>query len=86
MKDNLEAKFFNEIFEATRLEVRNLKTISFKVDSEIDNPSNINVVNCANFLKESNKKTKIYKTESQHQVIKSSKSVNVRYMLNNFVV
>jgi len=63
MKDNLEAKFYNEIFEAAKLEIRDLKTITFKVDSEIDNPSNVNVVDCANFLKESNKKTKVSKVE-----------------------
>jgi hypothetical protein len=46
MKNNIEAKFHNEVFEASKLENVNLEKISFKIDDEIDNPSNTNVIDC----------------------------------------
>jgi hypothetical protein len=52
MKDNLEAKFYNKILRAVQAENENIKVIEFKVDNEIDNPSNANVIDCAKFLKE----------------------------------
>jgi hypothetical protein len=51
MKDNLEAKFYNEVFESSKIENPNLKEIEFKVDLNIDNPSNTSVIDCANFFK-----------------------------------
>jgi chromosomal replication initiation ATPase DnaA len=83
MKDNLEAKFEKEIFAATKLEIRDLEKISFKIDSDIDNPSNPNVLDCSTFYKEANRKNK--KTtngeKSSHKEISNSKSVNDRYNL-----
>jgi hypothetical protein len=58
MKDNLEAKFYNEVFEASKLENRELEKISFKIDNEIDNPSNTNVIDCSIFYKEATKSKK----------------------------
>lgn len=91
MKDNLEAKFYNDIFNAAKLEVRDLEKISFIVDQNIDNPSNTDVVDCANFLKEVSKTKKVKKwsdeeENSHHQEITSTKSVNDRYNLSNFIV
>ncbi len=91
MKDNLEAKFYNDIFNAAKLEVRDLEKISFVVDQNIDNPSNTDVVDCAKFLNEIAKTKKSKKTgeideDSHHQEITSTKSVNDRYNLSNFIV
>jgi hypothetical protein len=52
MKDNLEAKFYDKILRATKKEIPNNEIIDFKVDNEIDNHSNLNVIDCAKFLKE----------------------------------
>ena len=52
MKDNLEAKFYNEVLEATKEIIPDIKEIEFKVDLNIDNPSNASVIDCANFYKE----------------------------------
>ncbi len=51
MKDNLEAKFHNEVFESSKLENPNLKTIEFKVDLNIDNLQILMIIDCANFFK-----------------------------------
>lgn len=55
MKDNLEAKFYNQVFESAQAENPNIKTIEFQVDYDIDNPSNANVIDCGNYFKESSK-------------------------------
>ena len=90
MKDNLEAKFYKDIFESAKLENRELEKISFVVDKNIENPSNTDVIDCANFLKEVSKSKKSKKSsdgeEVTHQEIKNSKSVNDRYNLSNFIV
>lgn len=91
MKDNLEAKFYGDIFNAAKLEVRDLEKISFIVDQNIENPSNTDVVDCAIFLKEFSKTKKSKKSwdneeNSHHQEITSTKSVNDRYNLTNFIV
>jgi hypothetical protein len=90
MKDNLEAKFYKDIFESAKLENRDLERISFVVDKNIENPSNTDVIDCAIFLKEVSKSKKSKKSsdgeEVTHQEIKNSKSVNDRYNLSNFIV
>ncbi len=90
MKDNLEAKFYNNIFDAAKLENRDLEKISFVVDKNIENPSNTDVVDCAVFLKECSKSKKVKKwpdwEEITHKEITNSKSVNDRYNLSNFIV
>ncbi len=90
MKDNLEAKFYNEILESTKIENSWVEKVSFKIDSNIDNPSNTDVVDCASLLKEVSKNKKSKKTTSsntvEHKTISNTKSVNQRYNLKNFVV
>lgn len=90
MKDNLEAKFYNEVFEASKLENKDLEKIIFKIDNEIDNPSNTNVIDCSSFYKEATKSKKSKKTPELYSVSEqwdtSFKAVNDRYNFNNFVV
>ncbi|MDR1987496.1 MAG: hypothetical protein LBQ24_01705 [Candidatus Peribacteria bacterium] len=52
MKNNLEVKFNKEVLDATITVLPNIKEIEFKVDLNIDNPSNVNVIDCANFYKD----------------------------------
>lgn len=90
MKQNLEAKFYNEVFESAKLENPLLKEIHFKVDLDIDNPSNVDVIDCAWYYKEDakNKKSKNSSSKSwtEHRTIKTEKCVNDRYSLKNFIV
>lgn len=90
MKDNLEAKFYKEVFDAAKLENRDLEIISFKIDDNIDNPSNTNVVDCANFYKEATKTKKGKKSwddfNNSNETVSANKSWNDRYNLANFVV
>jgi len=58
MKDNLEAKFYKEVFESSKIENPNIVKIEFKVDLNIDNPSNTDVIDCANFYKDDAKSKK----------------------------
>lgn len=92
MKDNLEAKFYKDIFNAAKTENEKLEKISFLVDKNIDNPSNTDVIDCSIFLKELTKKVK--KTDdfdnsnnNQNQLNNNNnKTVNDRYSLSNFIV
>ena len=87
MRDNLKAKFYNEIFTATQREFEWISDIQFVVDNEIDNPSNTGVVDCMSFHKESSRKTKKTAAKSSLQTNTSrSKSVNERYHMINFIV
>lgn len=87
MKDNLEAKFYDEVLEATKELIPEVKEIEFRVDLNIDNPSNTNVIDCAGFYKE-NTKSKSKKTSNQSisNISKVDKTVNDRYTLSNFIV
>jgi chromosomal replication initiation ATPase DnaA len=58
MKDNLQAKFYNQILEAVQKEISTVKTVEFVVDQEIDNPSNTAVVDCTAFYKTASKQKK----------------------------
>lgn len=88
MKDNLEAKFYNQVLEATQKVIPEISEIEFKVDLNIDNPSNVDVIDCANFYKEETKwkKSKTWTTPTWVANIKQEKSVNDRYTLTNFIV
>jgi hypothetical protein len=90
MKDNLEAKFHNTVLSAAKLENREIETISFKIDNNIDNPSNKDVIDCSSFLKEMSKSKKSKKSialsNNEDQRITSAKSTTERYNLKNFVV
>lgn len=94
MKENLEAKFFNLIKNATLEEFPEILDIAFIVDKNIENPSNKDVVDCTVYFKEFSKKPKKStpsssdseeKTQStSHDEVKSQ--VNDRYTLDNFIV
>lgn len=87
MKNNLEAKFYNEILEATKKENENISNIEFQVDINIENPSNKDVIDCASLLKDLGKNKKQTKVSWTGIVdLKPAKSVNARYSLGNFVV
>jgi len=90
VKDNLEAKFYTEIYEAAKMEIKDLEKISFQIDSSIDTPSNVDVIDCASFYKEASKTKKASqkreKNTIEEKTIKNTKSVNDRYNLNNFIV
>jgi len=89
MKDNLEAKFYNQILLAVQKDSKEITSIEFKVDHDIDNPSNKNVIDCTSFYKENEKNKKSKSTldmDLNHNVITPSKSINNRYNLTNFIV
>ncbi len=88
MKNNLEAKFYDKILRATQKEKETIEKIEFKVDNEIDNPSNLNVINCATFLKEAWKKVnkKDTKKQSIGSTMKEKNTINSRYDFQNFIV
>ena len=87
MKDNLEAKFYDNILKASKEEQGSIERIEFIVDKNIENPTNINVVDCSKFYKES-QRTKKTKTNLASEVttMKEKKSSNDRYTLANFIV
>lgn len=100
MKDNLQAKFYNQILEAVQKEISTVKTVEFVVDQEIDNPSNTAVVDCTAFYKTASKQKKwgvstVSSLSSTKQKTSSNSSnqesqrnslINQRYNLKNFVV
>ncbi len=87
MKDNLEAKFYDAILSASKKEIPTLERIEFRIDDNIDNPSNTNSIDCARFYKDSNKKIKTpVKNNSVGNTMKEKKNVNSRYSLSNFIV
>jgi len=89
MKDNLQAKFNTLVLEASQKELwKKITSISFLVDSSIDNPSNTNAVDCQEFYKETLKSNKIADKKSRNSVspIEQKAGAHMRYTLNNFVV
>jgi hypothetical protein len=64
MKDNLRAKFYDNIKKASIEEFPEIQEIDFVVDKNIENPSNTDVIDCSQFFKEFNKKGK--KSHSSH--------------------
>ena len=88
MRDNLQAKFIDQILASTIKEITNITDIHFKVDSNIDNPSNNDVVDCAKFYKEVSKSKKSSKViiTSNYESVSPNTYVSERYNLGNFVV
>jgi chromosomal replication initiation ATPase DnaA len=88
MKDNLEAKFYETLLASTQKELPNVEKISFQIDTNIDNPSNTDVIDCTAFYKEDSKnkkqKTSTARVSTPTQV--TSNAVKDRYSLGNFVV
>lgn len=88
MKDNLEAKFKKVILESAQKENPSIQSINFTIDSSIDNPSNPHVIDCMKFYKETTTKSSKNTVNSDHfdEPAGSTKSVNERYSLSNFIV
>ncbi len=87
MKDNLQAKFSKVILEATQKEFwEEIKKISLKIDNNIDNPSNKNVIDCSSFYKIAKKWKRKSKKQEFNFNIKNKTNVNNRYRLDNFIV
>ncbi len=88
MRDNLEIKFQKLILEAVQKENPSIISIQFKIDQNIDTPSNQHVIDCMKFYKESTTKSSksTANTDSFDQPMGTSKSVNERYTLVNFIV
>lgn len=92
MKDNLEARFNNNIKAATIIEFPTVTEIEFIVDQNIDNPSNTDVIDCNSFFKDFNKKPKKVTTDIDKKTDKEIEEwyktwpVNERYTLENFIV
>jgi len=95
MEENLRAKFYNQILEATQKEFENVKEVDFVVDKNIENPSNKDVIDCSIFFKEISKKTK--KTSKEQKDFESNESstqkisvnrwnLNPKYTMDNFIV
>ncbi len=87
MKNNLEAKFYNVILEATKEEFPKVENIKILLDKDIDIPSNPNVIDCTVFLKNRTKYEKNIKSDKW--IVSSStniKKINNRYTLQNFIV
>nr|MDD3719950.1 chromosomal replication initiator protein DnaA [Candidatus Gracilibacteria bacterium] len=90
MKGNLEAKFYQDILEATQKEIPSITKISFEVDKNIDNPTNKYVIDCISYYKDkekyNKKSTKLDSTGYNPMQTSTPKPTNERYTLSNFVV
>ena len=87
MKDNLEAKFYDQILKSAKQEIVTLERIEFKLDSNIDNPSNTNSIDCGILFKESSRKNPNIKNKNLvWETMKEKNSINNRYTLSNFIV
>lgn len=90
MKNNIEAKFYNEVLNASRLENPDLEKIRFEIDNDIDNPSNTDVIDCSSYYKEATKSKKSKKSSDLFESLEDNESSfrnwYDRYNLTNFVV
>lgn len=87
MKDNLEAKFDSQIRKAVDVEFPWMEDIKFKVDKDIDNPSNTNVIDCMDFYKKNvGKNSKPSNSEQDIVHKEKNKTINNRYTLEKFIV
>jgi chromosomal replication initiator protein len=64
-----------------------MEDIQFKVDKDIDNPSNTNVIDCVEFHKKNVGKT-LRKTVDEKDIVhkEKNKTINDRYTLDKFIV
>ena len=90
MKDNIEAKFYDIMLKSSKKENPTIKRIEFKIDADIENPSNKNVIDCTSFYKENSKskKNNVSVDFNTSKTILNTNNVNVneRYTLQNFIV
>lgn len=82
-KDNISAKFYDEVKTSTLKIIPNVVVIDFVVDREIDNPSNHKVIDCLKEYKELTNKKKEIPNDNEGTEIKT---INDKYRLDNFVV
>lgn len=85
MRDNLKVKFYDQILKSAKKEIVTLEKIDIKVDPNIDNPSNPNVIDCSKFYKGVSKDMKI-KSIKEQNFSWARPWVNDRYSLSNFIV
>jgi chromosomal replication initiator protein len=87
MKDNLEAKFYDQILKSSKQEIATLERIEFTLDKDIDNPSNVNSIDCGALFKDASRKSpKTKERNTVWETMKEKNSVNNRYTLSNFIV
>ncbi len=89
MKDNLEAKFYTTVLNASKKELgNNIDLIEFIVDNTIDNPSNTDAIDCQIFYKENQKTVKKSERKTRNSVssMEQNSKSNMRYSLGNFIV
>ena len=87
MRDNLAHKFSSELLLASKKIVPTIEFVDFRVDKNIDNPSNATVMDCASEYKEitaKKKKDEIPGTEMVEGI--NSRIINNKYRLENFIV
>lgn len=87
MRDNLAHKFSGEILTACQKYIPTITNIDFRVDKNIDNPSNGDVVDCGVEYKElttKKKKEETVGTETIEGI--NSRIINSKYRLENFIV
>lgn len=95
MQENLEAKFYDLILNSTKKEFPEIEKIEFIVDMNIENPTNEDVIDCAQFFKDFSKKPK---KVSLGEATTWNKNISLgendskiwtpseRYTLGNFIV
>lgn len=87
MRDNLEAKFQQQILTAIQKDYPTIEKLEIIVDKEIDNPSNIYSIDGVGFYKDTNKKSKKGGTNYNDPISMEQKTnANERYSLQNFIV
>lgn len=87
MRDNLAHKFFDEILAASQKKIPTITAIELCIDTNIDNPSNGNVIDCALEYKDiatKKKKEELPGTEMVEGI--NSRIINSKYRLENFIV
>ena len=89
MRDNLDRKFSTEILAATQTVLPKIEAIEFQVDKNIENPSNMLVIDCIKEYKDLTKKPA--KEEVEFPGAAEIDGINARvisekYRLDNFIV
>lgn len=87
MRDNLSHKFSAEVQTAVSKVAPDIVSIDFRVDSNIDNPSNAHVIDCPAEYKEFTSKKKKEEVPGV-EVIEgiNGRIINSKYKLSNFIV
>ncbi|MBW7954801.1 chromosomal replication initiator protein DnaA [Candidatus Gracilibacteria bacterium] len=93
MKGNLDAKFYDLILKSTKEILPQIEKIELVVDFNIENPTNKEVIDCREFIKDYSKNQKKGITQPNFTNSKTplkaddtNKTVNLRYSLDSFIV